>query len=304
MTHYDLDGVTCDILMSKMYNFEAKHKCGYLKVKEKISQGDLMWYDSCVVTDISLTLDQYLFISGEYKDRFLYIDHHGPSVDMIEALPKNFSKCIMDHNFSATAIILRSFKKLQRYDRIFDLVAAVDAYDKWRVKTHPERFDTGYDLNSLFWNMGYDDFYARFSHSFTLDFSCAEQKIVDGHKRNRDASMKKSDMNDFGNNSLLILRPPKNYINDYTIQYPEYDFYYMIYMNGNDNMVISVRSPLDYVNVGLVLRQVRDENDLVITAGGHPQAGGADLDGKTPLDSILDVVERINTLLEESVVPF
>ena len=303
MTHYDLDGVTCDILMSKMYNFEAKHKCGYMKVKEKISQGDLMWYDSCVVTDISLTLDQYLFISGEYKDRFLYIDHHGPSIKMINDLPKNFSKCLVDHDFSASAIILRSFKALQRYDKVFDYVAAVDAYDKWRIQTHPERFEIGYELNSLFWNMGYDDFYARFSHSMTLDYTHSEQQIVDGHKRDRDAALAASDMNDFGKNSILILNPPAGYINDYTLQYPDYDFYYMVY-NNNDNMTISVRSSLDYVNIGMVLRQVRDENELVITAGGHPQAGGADLDGMTPLDDILNVIEQINSILETQLVPF
>ena len=151
--------------------------------------------------------------------------------------------------------------------------------------------------------MGYNDFYARFSHSMTLAYSHAEQMIVDNHKRERDAALAGSDMNDFGKNSLLVINPPAGYINDYTIQYPDYDFYYMIY-NNNDNMTISVRSPLDYVDIGKVLRDVRDENELVITAGGHPQAGGADLDGMTPLDEILNVVEQINSIFEAQSVPF
>lgn len=304
MTHYDLDGVSCDILMSSMYDFSVKHKCGYMKVKQKIGNGELMWFDSCVITDISLTLEQYNFISGEYKDRFLYIDHHKPSVDMIADLPKNFSKCMMDHKFSATGIILKAFKKVQKLPGVGPYVRAVDAYDKWRVKTHPDIFSMGYDLNALFWYYGYEAYYDRFSNNYSLNYSVNEQEVIDEHKSNRDQAIQDSDKNDFGKNSLLVLNPSKDYINDYTLQLPDYDFYYMVYKNGNDDMIISVRSPLDYVDVGAILRQVRDEFDIVVTAGGHPQAGGADLDGSTPMDSILDVVERINSLLEEKTVPF
>lgn len=304
MTHYDLDGVSCDILMSKMFDFTIKHKCGYLKVKEKISQGDMMWFDSAVVTDIDLTLDQYLFLSGEYKDRFLYIDHHKPAVDMINDLPKNFSKCIVSTKFSATALILQSFKKLHKLPGIFPYVSVVDAYDKWRFDTHPDQFEAGYDLNSLFWYYGYDDFYDRFSNNLSLEYTSKENEVISEHRKKRDEALAESDKTDFGNSSLLVLNPPSNYINDYSLVYHEYDFYYMVYKNSNDNMVISVRSQLDYVDIGIILRQVRNEFDIVLTAGGHPKAGGADLDGRTSFDDILTVVERINILLEETVVPF
>ena len=37
--HYDLDGVSSDILMSKYFNFDKKYQCGYAKIKKYIDSG-------------------------------------------------------------------------------------------------------------------------------------------------------------------------------------------------------------------------------------------------------------------------
>jgi oligoribonuclease NrnB/cAMP/cGMP phosphodiesterase (DHH superfamily) len=302
LTHYDLDGVGCDILLSKIWNFEKRHCCGYGKIRKKIDNGDLMWYDSCVVSDVSLTEKQYNKISEEYKDKFLYIDHHQPSIDMVEKLVDNSSLCVVNNKFSATALILQTFHKklLDTSPTTIKFISAIDGYDMWRHKTHPEIFDRGYDLNILFWKYGYFDMFDRFSENMSMIFSPVEQRWIDEHKKKRDFALNNSEMTEFGNNSLCVINVPSAYVNDYTLQYPEYDFYYMICVDRDNNLVLSVRSTVDdkWVSIGHVLRGIRDSYDIVLSAGGHRQAGGVDFDNKTPLNSIIDIIEDINNQLE------
>ena len=37
MTHYDLDGVGCYVLLNKLFKFEKKIYCGYKKVRENLA---------------------------------------------------------------------------------------------------------------------------------------------------------------------------------------------------------------------------------------------------------------------------
>jgi len=301
LTHYDLDGVGCDILLSKLWGFEKKHCCGYGKIREKISNGELMWYDSAVISDVSLTEEQYKKISEEYEDKFLYIDHHQPSIEMVEKLANNKSPCIVNNKFSATALIFQTFSsKLNTSPNTIKFISAIDAYDMWRHITHPDIFNRGYDLNILFWKYGYFDFYDRFYESMNIIFTPMEQKWITDHKKRRDFALENSEMTEFGKNSLCVINVPADYVNDYTLQYPEYDFYYMICVDRDGNLVLSVRSTVnvEWVSVGHVLREVRDSYDIILSAGGHKQAGGVDFDSKTPLDSIIDIIEDINEKLE------
>jgi len=299
LTHYDLDGVGCDILMSKMFKFEKKIQCGYAKIKEKLNNGDLMWYDSAIVTDVSLTADQYKKISDEYKEKFLYVDHHKPSVEMVHGLGSTPSKCVVSDKFSATGLTLQVFKGLHKQKGIFPFVSAIDAYDCWRCETHPATFDTGYDLNILFWKYGYFDFYDRFADSFSLTFDYDERKWIDAHKKERDSVIANADKTEFGNNSLLILDTPSDYVNDFTIQLPDYDVYYMVCVTHEGKLVLSMRSKMEGKSLGHIARDVKDlfQGD-VVSAGGHPKSAGIDFCDKTPLDVILDVVEYVNGNME------
>lgn len=298
MTHYDMDGVGCDILLSKMWKFEKKYMSGYAKIKQKISQGDLKFYDSCVVSDICLTPEQYKDISSEYGDKFLLIDHHEPTKDALVAY-NNGSNVIFSSKFCATALIFQSFNnKLKYYKDIASFVIAVDAYDVWRHKTHPENFEVGYDLNTLFWKYGYWDFFDRFTDNFSLKWSEEESLWIDEHKKKRDEAINKSDMNEFGDNSLLVLNITSDYVNDYTLQFPQYDVYYMVYVNADGKIVLSSRTSLEDVQLGYIVRDVRGMYDDILTAGGHPKSAGIDFKSTTPLDVILDVVEDINYFVE------
>jgi oligoribonuclease NrnB/cAMP/cGMP phosphodiesterase (DHH superfamily) len=302
LTHYDLDGVGCDILLSKIWEFTKKHFCGYGKVKSKIDTGELAWFDSCVVSDISLTENQFNTLEKEYGKSFLYIDHHRPSVHMIENVSPTDVTCIVNSKFSATALILQTFHKklLDTSPTTIKFISAIDGYDMWRYKTHPEIFARGYDLNILFWKYGYFDFYSRFSYNMSLDFLDKELYWIQKHKKERDRVLDESLKTDFGNNSLLIINAPTNYINDYALQYPEYDFYYMVCADNNGNLKLSIRTDVDNkdLSVGQVLRDIKKGHFDIVSAGGHTQSGGVNFDKDVSLDHILDVVEEINNTFE------
>jgi len=307
LTHYDLDGVAADILMSNMYMFEKKHMCGYAKIKEKIDNGELSGYDSGVITDVSLAPEQFSFISKEYKDKLLYIDHHKPSINAVSNNEYK-STCVVDTTFSASGLIFQTFfKKLKKVPHVVDFVIAVDAYDMWRIDTNIDNFKKGYDLNVLFWKYGYFDFYDRFFDNMSFNFSSTEKKYISDHKKERDDHIIHSDKTDFGNNSLLVLDAPADYVNDFTIQLPDYDIYFMVCTTREGTLTLSMRSKLNGVesDLGNVAKNAKNMFDYIISAGGHPKAAGIDFFENTSIDDILTVVEYVNDTMEANeLIPF
>jgi len=305
LTHYDLDGISCDILMSKIYDFTEKKAYSYNKIRESISNGYLKWYDSAIVTDISLTKNQFKDIAKEYGKKFLYVDHHRPTIQMLISMEKddNFPICLVNDRMSATALIFyHFFGSLKQYKGIGKYVSAVNAYDMWLYESKPKDFSIGYDLNILFWEYHYDDFYKRFFNSFDLNFTSQEQKWIYNYKKEREKALDRTELHTFGRNSALFLYTDRKYINDYTLEYPEFDVYYMVYINNDDEIVLSIRSTLnpDIVELGEIVRNIKDKHDIILTAGGHPQAAGVNFSKKTSLDDIIDIIEEINNDVEKA----
>lgn len=301
LTHYDLDGVSSSILINKMVQpIEKRICCGYGKVKDKIEGGDMSGFDSCIVTDISLDPDQFERLSSEYDDKFMYIDHHPTSREALVDYSGN-AKIHFTTTYSATAIIFQTYRKfLNRHKDIAKFVVAVDAYDMWRHQKHPDMFKLGYDLNTLFWKYGFDDFEDRFLNNFSTDFSIEERMWIAEHKIARDIAIKKADITKFGNNSVLIFDADQQYVNDFALQLTEYDVFYIAYVSKQGKMRISIRSLLDgdIVNIGQITKEFEGTNVNIISAGGHPQSGGVDLQDGVDVDTIIDIVENINDRVE------
>lgn len=305
--HFDLDGVACDILISKMYTFEKKFKCGYAKMKKYIVDGALSGYDTAIIADISLTYGQFQQMAAEYGKNFLYIDHHGPSVEMVRGLKNNESPCFVNTEYSGAGITFQTFhKRLMNIPGIMDFITSVDAYDCWRWKTHPDNFGIGYDLNTLFWQYGYNDFYSRFYDDMSIKWQSHEQKWISNHAKARDNAIINADKTPFGKNSLIVIDTPESYVNDFGLQFPEIDIFYLLYTTIQGNLSLSVRTTKKDIDVGGALKQAKMGNPYINTAGGHPEAGGMDFYGEMELDLILDIIETINNTLEGNpvIVPF
>lgn len=297
LSHFDLDGVGCDILLSLMFKFDEIYQCGYGKVKEHISRGDLSGYDSCIVSDICLIPEQYKKISEEYGNKFLLIDHHPDTKKLLSI--KNKSNIIFSQKFCATALIFQSFyKNLKKFDDINKFVAAVDAYDCWRFDTHPDMFKIGYRLNTIFWAMGYWDFQKRFFNSFSLDFNDTEKSFIEKNENERDKVIQEADKNEFGNNSLLVITDTSKYVNDFTLECPQYDLYYIVYIDIDGNKKVSCRTSLKNVSLGRTLIELKKSYMCIKVAGGHDQAAGINFEEDTSLDQIVDLIEDLNNRME------
>jgi len=156
--HYDLDGVTSNILMSMLYPIEEVYKGGYKQLYEVIDSGKVSGYDFLCSGDVCLRNEYFYTLEEEYKNRMLYVDHHQ---DSLKLEPKH-AKTVISTDLSATGLIYVSF--FQNNDkRINQFITGVDAYDMWRWKTNPEEFKIGYSLNILFGEYGYDGFKERFN---------------------------------------------------------------------------------------------------------------------------------------------
>lgn len=297
LTHYDLDGITCDIIISKLFQFEKKYMCGYAKMSNHIANGHLSGYDSAVVTDLSLTYGQFQSLTTEYGNKFLYIDHHKPSVEMVNNLETNDSLCFMDTSFSGAGIAFQVFKKKIK-ENILPFICAVDAYDCWRWRTHEKEFNIGYDLNVLFWKYGYNDFFDRFSTNHSIVFNDQEKKWISDHGKKRDESIINSDRTDFGDNSMVVLNASREYINDYGLQFPEYDIFYLLYTTISGGLSLSIRTTRKDIDVGKALKNAKMGNPYIYTAGGHPESGGVEFNDEPGLGVIIDVIETINDDLE------
>ncbi len=300
LTHYDLDGVVCDILISKLLIIEKRVMGGYAKIKEHLKAGSLKGYDSAIVTDVSLTRNQFMGLEKEYGTHLLYVDHHAPSLSMIKECKNYKAKCMLDTRFSASGIIYQAFEaKLPSNRDFYKFLTAVDAYDCWR--THLGIFNVGYDLNTLFWKYGYKSFFGRFFNSPDTNFKNHEQVWISNHKKLRNKALLESDKNEFGKNSLLVIDAPKEFLNDYTLQYPEYDIFFILYIGMDNILTMSVRTTLspDVIDVGATIGVFKERYpDKIATGGGHPCSGGCNFEAGVTFDDIIDIIEEMNTQLE------
>jgi len=305
MTHYDLDGVCCDIILSNLFSFEKKIKTGYNRIDGYVSNGDLMFYDSCFVTDISLKRNQLQSLTNEYKHKLFYTDHHIVTKDELDAVNMVDSTILFNDKMSATAGIFQYFfSKRKNVDkRLYKLTTYADAYDMWRYKTHPFEFNVGHELNVLFWHFKYDYFFNRFKNGY-VPYTDEEEEVLDVYYDTRKKAIDESENAEIGDNSIVYIGVDQAYINEFSLMNQGYDAYYMIYVDGTGSLRLSVRTDRDDANFGEHIKGVEPLFDSIINGGGHKQAAGLTFKPGTELNKVFDVVEYLNYLDEKKEIPY
>ena len=301
LTHYDLDGVGCDIVLSNLFDFEKKRKTGYGHLGKIFVNGDLRFYDSCFVTDISLEKFQLQELIDEYKEKLLYTDHHIVTEKVINGCSnKDKSTILFKDGMSATAILFRHFYPMagQKMDHLTGLVTFIDSYDIWRHKNYPDKFEVGHKLNVLFWHYKYDYFFDRYRKGFN-GFTNDEKLILDKYYDSREESMSKSDETRFGENSVLYLGVERQYINEYSLVYPGYSAYYMLYTGQSGNLNLSIRTDRKDADFGNIAEHALKSFECLMGGGGHKQAAGLNFKPNSSLDDVIEIAEFINNSHED-----
>ena len=301
LTHHDLDGIGCDILLSSMVEIERKYHYGYTKIHDFILGDKWLNYDSIIVTDISLLEKEFAEIYDQYNENFMYIDHHSPTLGVIDkfSFPSIDKQPIIHVNvrYSGTGIIASNFSKFIGNYQLVKLATYIDAYDMWRHKTNPKEFAVGYKLNVLFWKYTYDTFFRKFKNGFS-GFDEEDNAIIETHMKERKNAMDSSEMEKFGNNSLFVCGIDTRFVNDYTLVYPEYDIFYLIY-ETEGTPTIGLRATVDNVKLGHIINRIKGEFDCITSGGGHPKAAGITLKEGTNFYTMTRIVERIDKEIQD-----
>jgi oligoribonuclease NrnB/cAMP/cGMP phosphodiesterase (DHH superfamily) len=291
-THFDLDGVGCEIIMKKAFAFKHRYCMGYPKFRERIKKKDYLGYDSCFITDLSLTQDQYNEIKGVYGDRMVWIDHHQSSLSVEKQIGDTNS--IIDISRSGTAICAFSFQKLINFNAISRFIVGVDAYDMWRWRTHPKEFSYGYDLNTLFWYYGYFQFYDAFCDNPSRQFTNTEKAVIKNSMEDKKKMILAATKERFGEKSMVIIGAHDSVVNDFSLTYPNIDLFYII-NTDKDYFSVSIRSNKEGTAIGTHMRILKDNySDMIHTAGGHSMSGGMGFNKNSTMNNVLDIIEELD----------
>ncbi|MEF3254162.1 MAG: DHH family phosphoesterase, partial [Deferribacterales bacterium] len=127
ITHNDLDGVGCSILIKKCYDFVETFYLNYDAVDSFI-QNNYHRYNQIIITDISPNEETFNFIENHLE--IVFIDHHKTSLHLSD---RYFA--FIDTTKSATMLtyewLTQSGFNLQSYK---DLVDCINDFDMWHLK--------------------------------------------------------------------------------------------------------------------------------------------------------------------------
>ena len=87
LTHYDLDGVSCAIVLNKVFEFDQILRGGYGRIPELIDQ--IPDDASIIVSDLVISESDYEKLLDKSKGKLIIIDHHPETNKLKEKYPKH-----------------------------------------------------------------------------------------------------------------------------------------------------------------------------------------------------------------------
>jgi hypothetical protein len=186
ISHSDLDGISCTLLLREKYNDVHYINISYNKTNETLlyyyKELDNIRCDKFYITDLNFELDDlillYKIIKKYNKIQFYYIDHHTYDDKKLLVLDKikELSVVLIDESKSATLAVY-DYLGLDN-NKILLYVNVVNAYDLYL--TDSKYFKVGLDLNNYFWYKKQKAFAYDFKN-----FNLKNQKFIDKAKQIR-----------------------------------------------------------------------------------------------------------------------
>lgn len=265
ITHTDLDGIGCAILLEKVYPHVETFSIDYKGLDNAISHvlsiakpGDTLY-----ITDISMNEEQ-AETCNKSRCKVNHIDHHSSSKKLSDRFPWSFT----DVNNCATYHL---FKMLSRYATLSDyeeFVSLVDNYDTWGHGTQPS--EEAKDLNRLLHMIGPEAFLARFVLSGKINLSDSEKAVIAVDKSQEEKYLNESlgmvaGLKDPDGNTFLMISAERytSSLGNFLLQQFN-DAEYVVIVDSRENKV-SLRSRGN-VDVGELAKRCG--------GGGHKKAAG------------------------------
>lgn len=180
ITHNDLDGIGCAILMEKVFPEVKTFPIDYRelpKVLPRVLEKAKM--NQIYITDIALTEELAKLCDDHGKVQ--HVDHHLSSKKVSDKYPWS----LFDVNNCATYLLWKMLSQYANLEDYKEFVELVDNYDTWGHGTQPT--EKAKDLNRLLKMLGPDVFAQRFKHKSSVKFNDVEEAIinVDKHMEER-----------------------------------------------------------------------------------------------------------------------
>ena len=294
LSHYDLDGVVCHIILKQLFPDIRHYCCGYGKFEKFVDRIIMEQEDTDIlfVTDWTLTLDAFNRFKRYYgDDKFVYFDHHDSTLENLKGVT---FKGKVDTSISASMIVFKQFeyklKALPSYTQLKKLVEYTDAYDCWRI-SHSD-FKWGYVLTELFyiynWNMFVDVFRDGFRHLTKQEMTNIKTSV-----RNRWGKLEKEGKFIAGYPSdmiFFVMGDADGFINDITLldKNTKYFFAY----NPKEHK-ISVRLRNVNNDIAKVFDKMLKDDANIKSYGGHKSAGAFWFsDQGVDVDSYVDMLYK------------
>jgi len=169
ITHNDLDGAGCAILMKKVFGENLEYfSMNYDEIDDFILK-NFMNYEKIYITDLSPSLDVYKEVLK--RKEIILIDHHKTSESF-----KIFDNVYHENDKCGTMLTFEYLEKTINADlsKYYDFVKLVNDYDLWILKDK-----RSLELNKLFYLYGFENFVNRFIKNYTIDFDEKEQFVLE-----------------------------------------------------------------------------------------------------------------------------
>jgi len=281
VTHYDLDGVVCAILLHSFIPNLSIVSTGYNRLND-IADEEIFNNKALIITDLALDKHHVnnLFLSN---NKILWIDHHESSLPYKD-LSNDKVKIYINPKFCGAGNVLKYFKDKQKFSEpLKTLTYLTNDYDMWQLKEVESRI-----LNYIFWERKFNAFYKLFANgydkSIVESFRPAYERKQDEIKRYLDSCDKYEFDSD--NKKILLIFASKD-VNDVTLTLPNYDYYFIV----SDTHKISIRSKENDISTNLM---TFEGQEFVESVGCHKLAGGINI--RTAIkdsDELFDIYQKI-----------
>jgi oligoribonuclease NrnB/cAMP/cGMP phosphodiesterase (DHH superfamily) len=271
VSHDDLDGVGCQILLGGVFKNIEYRNCSYFNIDKELMAIDSKDYDYVFVTDISPKIHEVL----DDFDNLILIDHHQ------NAKNDPTKHRYVNKKYSATYLTNHFLKKMYGEDklkRFSKIVTLINDYDMWILKYKGSKA-----LNDLFSLYNSKKFRQRF-RSGKLSLTKHEKDHLQGVQDSFDKLYDEIVIEEFEKINACWFEADI-FVNEIAHKLMMEEGYDCVMFNTLKSYKVSIRSKMDDFNFGLYLK----ENDL---GGGHKKAAGINVNTQEEMNNIVDFLEK------------
>jgi len=308
LTHYDLDGVTCSIVLHNTIGLNQNYCIGYSKIDEYLDIIDehcvRNFFDTIYITDLKFEeyqLAKLQEISLKHNSKFIFIDHHQYSFTPSKYKSKNLT-ILVNEGYSAstlTYLYLRKFKDITIKDDLNRFLKAVNSYDLWQDDN--KDFRVGFVYNELFWDYGKEHFYSKFKESFGIRANDKERykKILEKKNEAMDKIKKSGKLFSIGSNDMLLIFTDK-FMNFVTLDFPDYKTYVIVNSTGRISVRLNKNLKSQEEAHKMFISKIKDIESTK-TVGGHTRAFGITLKDNNP-STLVQFTKKMMYIVDEVLV--